>query len=721
MTKLSIDDLPIGWVTVDLHGVVQEINTKAKEADIWLHKPEAGVNISECLETEGFQRWLNESPAPDKTYSLSTERGGTWRFELTPSDEDGGKQLWLKDETELAHLKNEVNHLQRDIERLDFAAQGANLGIWDFNPSVGQIIGNRTWATQKKLAHDDVFADDSLFSEIVNGIEKWASLVHPDDLESATKKIQDHLEGKTDLYHAEFRIKCGDGSWKWILDQGKVFERNENGVPIRMNGIHVDVDKLKKLQQKLSETKDKAEVANRAKSIFLANMSHELRTPLNAVLGYSQLMKNDSRLTPQHQEYLEIINRSGEHLLSLINDVLDMSKIDAGHNVVEHKWFNFREMVEEVRDLMQMKAMQKQLAFHCTMDDSAPHYALGDPVKTRQVLINLLGYAIKFTHHGCVSLKIDSESCEPDKQRVCFKVTDSGIGIEASDLERIFKPFEQIGSDNTQNGTGLGLSISKQFVELMGGQLTVSSQKGEGSVFSFTLDLDTSEEQANATERQENESNILGLKSGTVSPKVLVAEDQRNNQKLIITLLSNAGFTVKLAKDGEEAVALHQTWKPDFIWMDRRMPNKDGLQATKEIRSASVNSDVKIVALTASVFNDEIEEMLQAGMDDFTRKPFLPQDLFNMMKKHLDIEYDYQDETPKNDDIKTETVQFRKEFLADLSQEQIEQIIDAAEQGEQQELFCLFEQLISDKDSRSQLIELADSYQFDELYELFQN
>jgi signal transduction histidine kinase/CheY-like chemotaxis protein len=721
MTKLNSDALPIGWIAIDSYGVIQALNTKAKEADVWLHKPEAGTNIFECLRSEDCKRWLNESPIQEKTYSLTTEKGGTWQFELAPADEAGGRQVWLKDQTELALLKSEVKHLQRDIERLDFAAQGANLGIWDFNPSVGQIIGNRTWATQKKLAHDDVFADDSLFSEIVNGIEKWASLVHPDDLEATSQKIQEHLDGKTDLYHAEFRIKCGDGSWKWILDQGKVFERDENGVPIRMNGIHVDVDKLKKLQQKLSETKNKAEVANRAKSIFLANMSHELRTPLNAILGYSQLMKNDSRLTPKHQEYLEIINRSGEHLLSLINDVLDMSKIDAGHNVVEHKWFNFREMIEEVRDLMQMKAMQKQLAFHCTLDDSAPHYALGDPVKTRQVLINLLGNAIKFTHYGCVTLKINSESCGPDKQRVWFKVSDSGIGIDASDLERIFKPFEQVGPDNTQNGTGLGLSISKQFVELMGGELTVSSQKSKGSVFGFALDLDSSEELVNVTDRKENESNILGLRSGTVSPKVLVAEDQINNQKLMMTLLSNAGFTVKIAKDGEEAVALHQSWEPDFIWMDRRMPNKDGLQATKEIRGASLNSDVKIVALTASVFNDEIEEMLQAGMDDFIRKPFLPQDLFNMMKKHLDIEYDYQEQTPKNDDIKTETVLLRKELLADLSKEQIEQIIDAAERGEQQELFCLFEQLISDSDSRSKLIELADSYQFDELYELFQN
>jgi len=721
MTKLISNALPIGWIAVDSNGMIQELNTKAREADIWLYEPEAGINICECLRTEDCKRWLNESPTQEKNYNLTTKKGGTWQFNVSPLDEGGGRQVWLKDQTELVLLKNEVKRLQRDNERLDFAAQGANLGIWDFNPSVGKIIGNRTWAIQKKLDHDDVFADRSLFSEIVNGIEKWASLVHPDDLESASKKIQDHLDGKTDTYHAEFRIKCGDGSWKWILDQGKVFERDENGVPIRMNGIHVDVDKLKKLQQKLSETKDKAEVANRAKSIFLANMSHELRTPLNAVLGYSQLMKNDRHLTTQHQEYLEIINRSGEHLLSLINDVLDMSKIDAGHNVVEHKWFNFREMVKEIKDLMQMKAMQKQLAFHCTVDDGAPYYALGDPVKTRQILINLLGNAIKFTYHGFVSLKIDVESCGTHKHRVCFKVSDSGIGIDVSDLERIFKPFEQIGGDITQNGTGLGLSISKQFVELMGGELTVSSQKGEGSVFGFSLELDSAEELVSGTDRKDSKSNILGLKSGIVSPKVLVVEDQVNNQKLIMTLLSNAGFTVKLAKDGEEAVALHQSWKPDFIWMDRRMPNKDGLQATKEIRRASVNSNVKIVALTASVFNDEIEEMLQIGMDDFVRKPFLPQDLFNMMKKHLDIEYDYQDETPENDEVITETVQSQKEFLADLSQEQIEQIIDAAEQGEQQELFELFGKLISDNNSRSQLIELADSYQFDELYELFQN
>lgn len=628
----------------------------------------------------------------------------------------GGFDLWLQEAVCDDALRDENARLRRDIERLDFAAQGANLGIWDFNPSTGCIIGNKTWAIQKKLDPDHLFSDDALFSEIINGIEKWSEIVHPDDVAETTDKIQAHLDGETELYHAEFRARCGDGQWKWILDLGRVFERDQDGVPVRMNGIHVDIDKLKRLQQSLSETKDKAEVANRAKSIFLANMSHELRTPLNAVLGYTQLMKCDQRLTAKHREYLDIINRSGEHLLSLINDVLDMSKIDAGHSVVERKWFNFREVSEEINDLMQMKAMQKQLTLHCRVEDSVPHFVLGDVVKTRQVLINLLGNAIKFTYRGNVRLNIASEALQNGQHKVTFEVSDTGIGISEENQERVFQPFEQLDSDITQNGTGLGLSISKQFVELMGGQLVLKSELHRGSTFSFSLVMETSEHLVE--NKPANLPRVLGLKSGSFSPKILIAEDQLDNQTLLATLLQEAGFTVKLARDGEEAVALHKSWSPDFIWMDRRMPKKDGLQATKEIRAASENSQVKIVALTASVFNDEIEEMLASGMDDFARKPFMPQDLFYMMKKHLDLDYDYEQGQDEADNISFDDLDLS--FLDDLTNESTQDIVEAIEQGQQQELYYLFEQTIANSEVRTRLNSLVENYQFDELYELFQ-
>ena len=719
MTTLTVNDLPIGFILIDSDEIIRETNLIARNADIWTSTPLTGTRLSDCIASPELLGLITPPEISDIPYTLVTEKGENWQ--ITFSFDGDNKQLFLKNETELNQLRKKVTGLERNIERLDLAIQGANLGIWDFNPSMGQIIGNRTWATQKKLSPEEVFADDSLFSEVVNGIEKWGSLVHPDDLSAATQKIQDHLDGKTDLYHAEFRIKCGDGSWKWILDQGKVFERDDNGSVTRMNGIHVDVDKLKELQQKLTETKDKAEVANRAKSTFLTNMSHELRTPLNAILGYSQLMKNDERLFPQYQEYIDIINRSGEHLLSLINDVLDMSKIDAGHNIVERKWFNFKDVVEEVKDLMQMKATQKQLSFQCAMSELTPHYVLGDAVKTRQILINLIGNAIKFTHKGSVNLAIDTHSVGDKSNKFHFIVSDTGEGIDSADLERVFIPFEQVGSETTQKGTGLGLSISKQFVELMGGRLEVQSVKGEGSTFTFTLEMDTSDSIGDTDKECTNTPQVIGLKSGSISPKILVAEDQADNQKLIMTVLSEAGFTVKLARDGEEAISLNNSWNPDFIWMDRRMPKIDGLQATKEIRRTSGNGELKIVALTASVFNDEVQEMLQAGMDDFARKPFLTQDLFKIMAKHLDIKYDYQSTQPE-DSVNSKTLTLDKEgLIATLSLEQIVKILSAIEEGNQQELICLFEHFFENRELRAQLIDLVESYQFDDLYELFQS
>lgn len=393
MITICPETLPIGWLSITQEGWIEAYNQQAQSCELW-HQPLMVGEALTCVHPSRiFYEWVKQLSAQSPPLSIMSTRATHWTLSASPRTQ-GGFDLWLQEAVCDDALRDENTRLRRDIERLDFAAQGANLGIWDFNPSTGCIFGNKTWATQKKLEPNHLFADDALFSEIINGIEKWSEIVHPDDVAETTDKIQAHLDGETELYHAEFRVRCGDGQWKWILDLGRVFERDQDGVPVRMNGIHVDIDKLKRLQQSLSETKDKAEVANRAKSIFLANMSHELRTPLNAVLGYTQLMKCDQRLTAKHHEYLDIINRSGEHLLSLINDVLDMSKIDAGHSVVERKWFNFREVSEEINDLMQMKAMQKQLTLHCRVEDSVPHFVLGDVVKTRQVLINLLGNAI---------------------------------------------------------------------------------------------------------------------------------------------------------------------------------------------------------------------------------------------------------------------------------------------------------------------------------------
>ncbi|OLQ93799.1 hybrid sensor histidine kinase/response regulator [Vibrio ponticus] len=710
MTESVYDPQPNGVIGVDEQGVIIDINQAAYRVDIWKVRPSVGATLAECLQQQQVKRWHLKQESGAIQWQDGT--GKFWQIECLPM---GSNQLlWLTEQTEKIKLKAQVEHLQHDIERLDYAAQGANLGIWDFNPLEGKIIANRTWATQKKLETSDVFVDGQLFSEIVNGIERWATLVHPDDIEPTQQKIKDHLEGKTDLYHAEFRVQCGDGGWKWILDQGKVFERDDQGAPVRMNGIHVDVDKLKALQQKLSKTKEKAEVANRAKSIFLANMSHELRTPLNAILGYSQLMKTEPNLPIKHKEYLDIINRSGEHLLALINNVLDMSKIDAGYNVAELKWFNLREMVEEVVDLMQMKASQKQLHFVAEIAPSVPSFVQGDAVKTRQVLINLLGNAIKFTEVGHVKLTLEAKASPDGNNRIKFEICDSGIGIAPEDLSRIFIPFEQVASLSTQNGTGLGLSISKQFVDLMGGDLDVASQLNHGTTFSFSLDLLASDwvDQPILSPSQQ----IKKLSENSWIPKILIAEDQTDNQALLSTLLTQAGFKVKIAQDGEEAVTLFQHWQPDFIWMDRRMPKMDGLEATRAIRQLPNGLDVKIVALTASVFNDEIEQMLKAGMDDFARKPYQAQTLFMLLQKHLEVEYEYFQETqPAKEYGQLQASEI--ELACDLAF--AKEILAAIALGDQQRLLEQFQNEAVFDGMRSELLGLAESYQFDELYELF--
>lgn len=715
MPNLDLDAFPIGILVIDQSGEITALNHIARSADIWCSCPDPGDHIENHLAFSELNSWLCQGESTT-TKVIETNAGKVWQLTCSKSARD--TQIFLQDISNTKALERENAGLKVDIERLDLAMQGANIGIWDFNPSIGQIIGNKTWATQKALSPEDIFADDSLFSEIINGIEKWGELVHPDDLEKTTQLIQDHLDGKSELYHAEFRVKCGDGRWKWILDQGRVFERDEQGNVTRMNGIHVDVDKLKELQHALMLTKDKAEVANRAKSTFLANMSHELRTPLNAILGYSQLIKSDRRLSPQHREYLEIINRSGGHLLSLINDVLDMSKIDAGHNVIEQKWFSFVGMIDEVRELMRMRAMEKQLLFQYKMSSNAPTYVCGDEAKIRQILINLIGNAIKFTNQGHVILSVDFHRVSQSRYKFVFEVADTGIGIAPQDLKRVFKPFEQVASENTQNGTGLGLSISKQFADSMQGSLEVKSRVGRGATFTFQLDMEGSDKVSQMKPQAEEARSVYRLKDTIPSPKILVAEDQVDNQTLIRTLLENAGFTVKVVSDGKQAVEMNRVWQPDYIWMDRRMPNKDGLAATREIRREGSNHRVKIVALTASVFSDEVEKMLASGMDDFVKKPFLPHEIYETMLKHLPIEYESLGESFHS--YEASSLASENEWIERLSQQQIAHIVDLAEQGEQDQLLLVLGALNDENEVFTQPIDWVDNYQFDQLIDALQ-
>jgi two-component system, sensor histidine kinase len=387
-----------------------------------------------------------------------------------------------------------------------------------------------------------------------------------------------------------------------------------------------------------------AEAANRAKSVFLANMSHELRTPLNAVLGFAQLMRSAPDVSPRQVESLDIISHSGEHLLNLINNVLDISKIESGRVLLEESATDLHQLIQEMRSLMYEKAKEKGLNFTVEQSPDFPRNVNVDAGKLRQVLINLIGNAVKFTQTGGVILQARLATWQPPQPaRLRFEVKDSGIGIRAEDLQRLFKPFVQLANQPaTTVGTGLGLAICKQYVELMGGTIGVSGEWGKGSVFHFEIPVAVLP--VEAIPAAPRHGRCLGPVAGQPRYRLLIAEDQPENRLLLRKLLDPLGFEVREAVDGQEAVDLFDAWRPHLIFMDIRMPVMDGLQATRRIKASDAGAQTRIVAVTAHALEEERNMILAAGCDGFIRKPYTQADILEALTRHLGVRFIYADE-----------------------------------------------------------------------------
>lgn len=402
--------------------------------------------------------------------------------------------------------------------------------------------------------------------------------------------------------------------------------------------IVVNALERKRSEELLQRAKEEAETANRAKSEFLANMSHELRTPLNGILGYAQILKRDSNLTKAQQDGIEVIRRSGEHLLTLINDILDLSKIEADKLEIEAREFHFPQFLKNIVEIIRVRAEQKGLAFTFEAVARLPRYVRGDERRLRQILLNLLGNAVRFTEQGSVSFKVGYEEIQASDNRLCFLIEDTGIGIAEDKLEEIFQPFHQLSPQRFRiEGTGLGLTICRKLAGLMEGTLHVRSRVGEGSAFWLLLalqEIDGPESDSEPTER------IISGYAGR-RRRILVVDDKWENRAVIVQLLSRIGFDVSEAADGQEAVRLARRLPLDLVLMDLVMPLMDGFEATRRLRRIRKLAGLKIVALSASVFENHRQESLGAGCDDFIAKPVKEEILLEKLAHYLGLAWHY--------------------------------------------------------------------------------
>ncbi|KAB2921132.1 MAG: bacteriohemerythrin [Dechloromonas sp.] len=633
---------PVSYASPNIHNVFGQ----PREAML-----DPAFDYADCLHPDDRQRIIDETAACladpqrrswESRYRIVWPDGSVhWLYDFTVAERDAAGQAqrlrgYLTDETE----RHAIAHsLLKTHERLKFALQGANDGLWDWNLESHTVYYSPRWLDM--LGYKP--------GELPETLDTWAMLVHPDDKAATLAMVSDYLEGRRPDFEVEFRMRHRQGHWLDILSRARV-ACDDEGRPLqprRLIGTHVDITEQKGMRRELEEhkrhleqlveqrtndlclAKEAAEAANRAKSAFLANMSHELRTPMNAIMGMTGLALRRAD-DPRLREQLAKIDQAAQHLLSVINDILDISKIEAERLSLEVVDFRLAEVLEHLADLVGHKVAEKDLRL---VIDVAPELAgralCGDPLRLRQILFNLCGNAIKFTGAGSITVRVRVLGEGTQGTTLRFEVEDTGIGIALADQARLFQAFEQADGSTTRQygGTGLGLAISKRLARMMGGDIGVVSTPGAGSTFWFTAHFGAAGctgEVAGVPE----EAPERRLRDECSGMCVLLVEDEPINQEVSRGLLEEVGLAVEVADDGSAAVACCRNQSYDLILMDIQMPRLNGIDATRQIRDLPGHEHTPILAMTANAFEQDRQTCLEAGMNDHIPKPVDPDALF---------------------------------------------------------------------------------------------